>query len=82
MFEVGNHEWTQPLESRPDVRLVAASAGIGGTGARFGLGAVYLRPRRVEAGATVVPIVDHLMLARLLVAAALACTLIWRLARG
>lgn len=82
MFEVGDHEWAQALEHRPEVKLVAARAAIGGTGASSGLGAVYLRPRRVESGATMVPIVDHLMRARLLVAVALACTLIWRLARG
>ncbi len=82
MLDVRNQEWTQVLEHRSDVTLVGASSTAGGAWPRFAAGAVYHRPRRVEFGDRVVPVVDHLMIARIVVAAGLAMAMIWRLIRA
>jgi hypothetical protein len=82
MLEIRNQEWSHVMDAHSDVTLVGATSKASATWPRFAAGAVYHRPTRVEFGGIAVPVVDHLMMTRIVVAVLFAIAMIWRSIRG
>jgi hypothetical protein len=65
-----------------DATLVGAETGLRFESRLLAGGASYSRPTRVVAGGVAVPIVDYLMIARLVAVALVLLATAWRLSRG